>query len=46
MTVEDETYGSEEAEDVALAQAIDEGLKTEPVSKQRVLDMLRKPDGA
>ena len=46
MTVEDETYSSAEAEDVALAQAIDEGLKTEPVSEQCVLDMLRKPDGA
>ncbi len=31
-------------EDAALVQAIDEGLASEPVSKQHVLDILRKSD--
>ena len=46
VTLEDGKNGSVEAEDAALAWAIAEGLNTEPVSKQRVLDILRKPDGA
>lgn len=32
-----------EAEDARLAQAIAEGLTTEPVSKQRVLEELQTP---
>ena len=46
VTLEDGTNGSLEAEDASLAWAIAEGLNTEPVSKQRVLDVLRKPDAA
>ncbi len=44
VTLEDGTNGSTESEDAALAWAIAEGLNTEPVSKQHVLDILRKPD--
>ena len=46
VTLEDGTNSSVEAEDAALAWAIAEGLKTKPVSEQRVLDVLRKLDGA
>ena len=46
VTLEEEPNGSVDAEDAALAWAIAEGLNTEPVSEQRVLDILRKPDGA
>ena len=45
VTLEEKAH-SVEAEDIALARAIVEGLDTQPVSKQRVLDILRKPDGA
>ena len=38
VTLEDGSNGSVEAEDAGLAWAIAEGLNTEPVSKQRVLD--------
>lgn len=46
VTLEDKTHDSVEAEDAAMARAIAEGLYTEPVSKQRVLDMLGNRDGA
>ena len=39
------THDGEAAEDAALARAIKEGLNTEKVSKQEVLDILQKPDG-
>ena len=38
-------HDDEAAEDAALARAIKEGLNTEKVSKQEVLDILQKPDG-
>ena len=38
-------HGSKADEDAALARAIEEGLNTEKVSKQEVLDILQKPDG-
>ena len=46
VTLQDSTHETEEAEDAALAQAIVQGLSTEPVSKQRVLDALQATDGA
>ena len=46
VTLEQKTHGSVEAEDAAMARAIAEGLYTEPVDKQRVLDMLGNRDGA
>ena len=46
VTLQDPTHETEEAEDAALAQAIVQGLSTEPVSKQRVLDALQTQDGA
>ena len=39
------TRDGEASEDAALARAIEEGLNTEKVSKQKVLDILQKPDG-
>lgn len=36
---------SEADEDAALARAIEEGLKSEKVSKQEILDILQTPDG-
>ena len=42
---EKKTHDSEASEDAALARAIEEGLNTEKVSKQDVLDILQKPDG-
>ena len=38
-------HDDEAAEDAGLARAIEEGLNTEKVSKQKVLDILQKPDG-
>ena len=38
-------HGSEADEDAALARAIEEGLKSEQVSKQEILDILQTPDG-
>ena len=35
-----------DAEDIALARAIAEGLDSQPVSKQRVLDILLEAHGA
>ena len=43
VTLQDSTHETEEAEDAALAQAIVQGLSTEPVSKQRVQDALQPP---
>ena len=38
-------HDDEAAEDAGLVRAIKEGLNTEKVSKQEVLDILQKPDG-
>ena len=38
-------HSSEADEDAALARAIEEGLKSEQVSKQEILDILQEPDG-
>ena len=46
LALEEETHSSVEAEDAALVRAIAEGLTTSPVSKQRVLAVLRDRDGA
>ena len=46
VTLQDPTHDSAEAEDAGLTQAIVQGLSTEPVSKQRVLDALQTQDGA
>lgn len=46
VTLEEKTHSSVEAEDAALARAIAEGLTTKSVNKQRVLNILRKSDGA
>ena len=43
VTVQKPAHDSAEAEDAGLAQAIVQGLSTEPVSKQRVLDALQPP---
>ncbi|MCY3645648.1 MAG: antitoxin family protein [Chloroflexi bacterium] len=45
VTLSEQVHESEEAEDAALRRAIEEGLTTERVDKQEVLDMLRNPDG-
>ncbi len=45
LTLEEQVHESEEAEDAAFARAIEEGLTTERVDKQEVLDILRNPDG-
>ena len=46
VTLQEPESISVEAEDAGLAQAIVQGLSTEPVSKQRVLDALQARDGA
>ena len=38
-------HNSAADEDAALARAIDEGLKSEKVSKEEILDILQTPDG-
>ena len=38
-------HSSEADEDAALVHAIEEGLKSEKVSKQEILDILQTPDG-
>ena len=43
VTLQDPAHDSAEAEYTRLAQAIVQGLSTEPVSKQRVLDALQPP---
>ncbi len=45
VTLSEQVHESEEAEDAALRRAIEEGLTTERVDKQEVLDILRNPDG-
>ena len=45
LTLEEQVHESEEAEDAAFARAIEEGLATERVDKQEVLDILRNSDG-
>ena len=42
---ESEDSADVEAEDGALSQAIDDGLTTERASRERVLEVLRAPDG-
>ena len=42
---EKKMHDDEAAEDAGLVRAIKEGLNTEKVSKQKVLDILQKPDG-
>ena len=46
VTLQEPESISVEAEDAGLAQAIVQGLSTEPVSKQRVLNALQARDGA
>ena len=46
VTLQETEPNSVEAEDAGLAQAIVQGLFTEPVSKQRVLDALHARDGS
>ncbi len=41
VTLEDQVHDSTEAEDAALARAIAEGLETESVSIQSVMEALR-----
>ena len=45
LTLDEQVHESEEAEDAALVRAIEEGLTTERVDKEHVLDLLRRPDG-
>ena len=40
----DQVHTTEEAEDAALARAIEEGLTTDRASKEEVLAMLRAPE--
>ena len=40
----DKVHAAEEAEDAALARAIEEGLTTERVSEEEVMAILRGPD--
>ncbi len=45
LTLDEQVHEREEAEDAALVRAIEEGLTTERVDKEHVLDLLRRPDG-
>ena len=45
LTLDEQVHESEEAEDAALVRAIEEGLTTERVDKEHVLDLLRRPAG-
>lgn len=45
LTLEEQPQGSVEAEDAALARAIDEGLATEAVNRQQVMAILRDRNG-
>ncbi len=45
LTLEDAAHASVGAEDAALARAIADGLTTKPVSKRRVLAVLRDRGG-
>ena len=40
----DQVHATEDAEDAALARAIEEGLTTERVSKEEVIAILRAPE--
>lgn len=46
ITLRGPVHDEVDAEDASLARAIVDGLSTEPVSKQRVLDSLQSLDGA
>ena len=46
VALQDPVHETKEAEDAALARAIVQGLSTEAVSKQRILDALQTQDGA
>lgn len=46
LSLEEAGHDSVEAEDAGLARAIAEGLTTRPVSKRRVLAVLRDRNGA
>lgn len=46
LTLEDHVHATEEEEDEALGRAIADGLKGERVSKERIIEVLRDPDGA
>ena len=41
VTVDEQVHPTEEAEDAALARAINEGLTTERVSKDEIVSILR-----
>ncbi len=45
LTVDEQVHPTEEAEDAALARAIEEGLTTDRVSKEDVMSILRDRDG-
>ena len=45
VTVDEQVHPTEEAEDAALARAIEEGLATERVSKDEIMSILRDKDG-
>ena len=45
VTLEEQVHASEEAEDAALARAMDEAMTTERVSEQEVLAILHNQDG-
>lgn len=44
VVVEERIHNSVEAEEDALARAIAEGLKSEPISKQQVITVLKSRD--
>ena len=46
VTFEDSTADGVEAEDAALARAIDEGLKSKGVDREQVVRVLQGQDGA
>lgn len=46
VTFEESTHDSVEAEDAALARAIDEGLKSEVVGREQVIRLITPPTAA
>lgn len=46
VTVDEQVHATEEAEDAALARAIEEGLTTERVSEDEVMSILRDRHGS
>ena len=46
VTVEERTHDNENAEDVALARAIAEGLESAPVHRKEIVSILKSPDEA